>query len=66
MDLENMSISEIKESIAELKKYKKLVLNVGEGNFTKYKDILIRKRIEEYPHESIEKILNIADQLYKL
>ena len=58
MNLENMSILEIKERIEKLEKYEKLVLSVGEGSFERYKDTLIRKRIELYPEKPLSKILD--------
>ena len=58
MNLENMTIKEMKERIEELEKYEKLVLSVGEGSFARYKDDLIRKRIELYPEKPLSKILD--------
>lgn len=62
-DLENMSISEIKERIEKLEKYEKLVLSIGEARFASYKDELIRKRIELYPHETLERILDVTQEI---
>ncbi len=58
MDIENMTIKEMKEHIEKLEKYEKLILSVGEGSFASYKEALIRKRIELYPEKPLSKILD--------
>lgn len=64
MEIKKMTMSEIKEYMKELEKYKEIVLNVGEITFGEYKDLLIKKRIEEFPKEKIELLLDISKKLH--